>query len=279
MLIFPIQQLDQPPTIIYSPPMITNLGRTIRHAANEFLVAVGYAFVLYRQSITLLWRRKITSPVLLSQIYFTGVEALPILAIISLGIGAAVIIQGVSLLPQFGQGELTYKILILVITRELGPLLTALIIAARSGSAITTELGNMVVDHEIEAYVAAGINPIYHLAAPRVIGVTVAMVFLNIYFNLFGLLGSCWIASLIHGIPVRDYLGNLVMVMSAADVLSSVLKSLVFGIILATVATYYGFQVERAITEVPQRTIQSLGVSMTLCILASTAISILFHLG
>ena len=259
--------------------MITNLGRTIRHTTNEFITAMGYAFVLHRESITLLFRRKITSPVLVSQIYFTGVEALPILAIISLGIGAAVIIQGVSLLPKFGQGELTYKILILVITRELGPLLTALIIAARSGSAITTELGNMVVDHELEAYVASGINPIYHLAAPRVIGVTVAMVFLNLYFNLFGLLGSCWIASLMHGIPLGEYLGNLVMVMSAADVLSSLLKSFVFGIILSTVATYYGFLVERAITEVPQKTIKSLGVSMTLCILASTVITILFQLG
>lgn len=259
--------------------MVNNLGRSIRHSSNEFIFALGYAFMLHRESLSLLWRRKITSPVLISQIYFTGVEALPILAIISLGIGAAVIIQGVSLLPKFGQGELTYKILILVITRELGPLLTALIIAARSGSAITTELGNMVVDHEIEAYVAAGINPVYHLAAPRVIGVTVAMVFLNLYFNLFGLIGSCWIASLIHGIPLGDYLGNLVMVMTADDVLSSVLKSFVFGIILATVATYYGFKVDRAITEVPQKTIKSLGVSMGLCILASTVITILFHLG
>ena len=70
--------------------MITNLGRTIRHTTNEFITAMGYAFVLHRESITLLFRRKITSPVLVSQIYFTGVEALPILAIISLGIGAAV---------------------------------------------------------------------------------------------------------------------------------------------------------------------------------------------
>ena len=259
--------------------MLNTLGRNFRQTTNNLLIALGYAFVLHRESLSLLFRRKITSPVLVSQIYFTGVEALPILAILSLGIGAAVIIQGVSLLPQFGQGELTYKILILVITRELGPLLTALIIAARSGSAITTELGNMVVDHEMEAYAAAGINPIYHLAAPRVIGVTVAMVFLNLYFNLFGLLGSCWIASLIHGLPITDYLGNLVMVMTAGDVLSSLLKSFVFGIILATVATYYGFQVDRAVTEVPQKTIKSLGVSMTLCILASTVITVLFRLG
>jgi phospholipid/cholesterol/gamma-HCH transport system permease protein len=259
--------------------MFTKVGRSVRNSLNESFSAAGYAIALHRRSVQLLMRRKITSPVLVAQIFFTGVEALPILTTISLAIGAAVIIQGVALLPKFGQDELTYKILILVITRELGPLLTALIIAARSGSAITTELGNMVVDHEIEAYVAAGIDPLAHLAAPRVIGVTVAMILLNIYFSLFGLFGSCLIASLMHGLPLGDYLGNLAMVMTASDILSSVIKSFVFGVILSTVATYYGFKVERAVTEVPQKTIQSLGVSMTLCILASTIISLLFFLG
>jgi len=260
-------------------PMLNMIGGDVRNRLDGFLTALGYAIVLHRTSLVLLFRGRITRPVLKAQIFFTGVEALPMLALISLGIGAAVIIQGVSLLPKFGQGELAYRILILVITRELGPLLTALIIAARSGSAITTELGNMVVDHEIEAYVAAGISPIQHIAVPRVIGVTIAMIFLNLYFNLFGLFGSCWIASLIHGLPLTGYLGNLVMVMSAGAILASLLQSMVFGVILATVATYYGFKVQSAVTEVPQKTILSLGTSMTLCIVANTIITILFRLG
>jgi len=259
--------------------MINQLGKSVRNSINGFLQAVGYAFALHRRSVQLLFGRKIPSSVLVSQIYFTGVEALPILSIISLAIGAAVIIQGVALLPKFGQDELTYKILILVITRELGPLLTALIIAARSGSAITTELGNMVVDHEMEAFTASGIDPLSHIAVPRLFGVTVAMIFLNLYFSLFGLFGSCLIASLIHGLPLGEYLGNLVLVMTAGDLISSLIKSFVFGAILATIATYFGFKVNRAVTEVPQKTIQSLGVSMTLCILANTVISLLFHLG
>lgn len=257
---------------------VTVLGGKAKLAAGGVSLSIGFAFALLRQSFLLLRRQKTNSPVLISQIYFTGVEALPILAVIALGLGAAVILQGMALFPQFGQGELTYRILILVITRELGPLLTALILAARSGSAITTELGNMVVDHEIEAYTAAGINPIFHLAVPRLIGVTVAMVFLNLYFNLFGLLVSCWIGSVMHGIPLGEYLGNLVMVLSVEDIVVSLVKSLFFGVILGTVATYFGFQVERAVTEVPQKTIRSLGASMTLCVVANTVISILFRL-
>ena len=164
-----------------------------------------------------------------------------------------------------------------MITRELGPLVTALVIAARSGSAITTELGNMVVDHEIEAYRSAGIDPIAFLAAPRLIGVSVAMVFLNIYFSLIGLFGSCGVASLIHGVPITEYLRNLVNVLNGADIASSLIKSLVFGNILATVAIYYGFKVERAVTEVPQKTIASLGVGMTLCIVANVVITVIFR--
>lgn len=257
--------------------MITALGRRTRHAFRELFYGLGFAYVLQRESFLFLRRGRISLPVLVSQVYFTGVEALPILALLSLGIGAAVIIQGTSLLPQFGQSELAFRILILVITRELGPLLTALVIAARSGSAITTELGNMVVDHEIEAYHAAGIDPVAFLAAPRLLGVSVAMVLLNIYFSLIGLFGSCAVASLIHGVPLAEYLRNLVGALNGADIASSVIKSLVFGNILATVATYYGFQVERAVTEVPQKTIASLGVAMTLCIAANVVITILFQ--
>ncbi|MEZ4388084.1 MAG: ABC transporter permease [Candidatus Krumholzibacteriia bacterium] len=259
--------------------MIDALGRHVRRTTSEMFYGLGFAWVLQRESFLFLRRGRISLPVLVAQVYFTGVEALPILALISLGIGAAVIIQGTSLLPQFGQGELAFRILILVITRELGPLLTALVIAARSGSAITTELGNMVVDHEIEAYHAAGIDPIGFLAAPRLIGVTVAMVFLNLYFSLIGLFGSCAVASLIHGVPLGEYLHNLVSALNGGDIASSVIKSLVFGNILATVATYYGFKVERAVTEVPQKTIASLGASMTLCIVANVVITILFQQG
>jgi len=243
------------------------------------MYGLGFAYVLQREAMVFLRRGRISWPVLRAQVYFTGVEALPILALISLAMGAAVIVQGTALLPQFGQSELAYRILILVITRELGPLLTALIIAARSGSAITTELGNMVVNHEIEAYRASGIDPIAFLAAPRLLGVMAAMVLLNLYFSLFGLFGSCGIASLIHGLPIGEYLSRVVAVLTAGDIAASVVKSLVFGNILATVATYYGFKVERAVTEVPQKTIASLTVSIGLCIVANVVITILFMQG
>lgn len=212
------------------------------------------------------------------QILFTGFEAITVIAILSLSLGAVLIIQGVSLLPQFGQGDLIYSILITVITRELGPILTAFIIIARSGTAIATELGNMVVSHEIEAYVSVGINPISYLVVPRFLGVTISIILLNIYFNLFGLIGSFFVTQLISPIPIEEYFHNLLLHLRTADILSSIVKSLVFGIIISVVATYNGFRVEQSSTEIPQFVIKSVVQCFILCILANAIITLIYYI-
>lgn len=254
------------------------MGFRRRTAARDYLYPLGYFGSIIRELLGFWKQRNISLKVLVLQVYFTGVEALATIAMISLLIGAIIIIQGVSLLPQFGAQDVMYTLLILIITRELGPLLTAFIVAARSGSAISTQLGNMVVSHEVEAYVAVGINPISYIAVPRVIGVTLSILGLNIYFNIFGLIGSYSVVRLFQDLPLDEYLYNLTNQMAAWDLLAPVLKSLSFGIIIGTVSTYYGFQVERAITEVPQKTIKSIGNSIVLCIAANGIITILSYM-
>ena len=258
--------------------MIDALGHWFREKLGAMRYAFHFFLFLLKESVHFPWTRRIGFKVLIMQIYFTGVEALSVVALISLGIGAVIIIQGVSVLPMFGQSDLMYTILIMVITRELGPMLTAFIITARSGSAITTELGNMVISHEMEAYQSIGIHPLSYLGVPRLYGVILAMLFLNIYFNLFGLLGSYIVASFIHDIPFRDYIYNLIQALTGEDILSAFLKSIVFGIIIAVVSIYYGFNVNRAVTEVPQKTIKSIGASITLCIVADAVLVVVTRL-
>ncbi len=253
------------------------IGERVIAFFRRFLYAMGFFAAILRETLTYLGKKQ-SRRVLTFQILFTGVEALPVIAVLSLALGAVIIIQGVSLLPQFGQGQLIYTILIAVITRELGPILTAFIIAARSGTAISTELGNMVVNHEIEAYVATGIDPISYLVVPRVIGVTASLVLLNLYFNVFGLLGSYFVTALIRPINFRDYFGSLLDALMVVDVASSILKSAVFGLIIATVATYYGFKVEQASTEVPVMAIKSIGRGFILLILANAVLTLVYYL-
>lgn len=245
--------------------MLSALGSRIRSKLESLGDASGFFLFLMKETLLFPRKRRIGARVLIMQIYFTGVEALSVIAILSLGLGAVIILQGKTIMPLLGN-EVFYKILILIIMRELGPMMTAFIIIARSGSAITTELGNMVISHEMEAYMSAGINPISQLGVPRLIGVTVAMVLLNIYFNIFGLMGSYLVTSLLEPFPFRQYISSLAQQITLVDAMASLIKSFLFGIIISVVSTYYGFRVQHAITEVPQMTIKSIGVSMVLCI-------------
>ncbi len=215
---------------------------------------------------------------LIHQILFTGFEALRINAVKSLGIGAAVIVIGNSLLPQFGQSQLLYTILIIIITRELGPLLTAFVVIARSGTAIATELGTMVVSHEIEAYLSVGINPISFLVVPRFLGMVVSMLILTIYFNFFGLLGSFLVVQVVRPISMQEYFRNLLTTLTVSDILSGLGKSLVFGTIISVISTFQGFSVSRASTEIPVAGIRAVGQSFMLCIFADVVITLMQYL-
>lgn len=257
---------------------VERLGaRTITHLGN-LGHGLGFMVEVLRQTGRFLTHRKMSSRVLTMQILFTGVEALSVVATISLSIGAVIIIQGLSVLPQFGQGQLIYNILIIVITRELGPILTAVIVTARSGTAIATELGNMVVNHEIEAYTVTGINPIQHIVAPRFIGVTLSTFLLNLYFNVFGLMGSYVVTQLVNPIALSEYSNGLLAALSVTDVAASVVKSLVFGAITALVATFHGLRVEHSSTEIPVAAIRSVGRGITLLIVANAVITLAYYL-
>ena len=257
---------------------VERLGARTIARARGVVYALGFMIEVFRQTGRFLTHRKTASRVLTMQILFTGVEALSVVATISLSIGAVIIIQGLSLLPQFGQGRLIYDILIIVITRELGPILTAVIVTARSGTAIATELGNMVINHEVEAYTITGVNPIQHIVVPRFIGVTLSTFLLNLYFNVFGLAGSFVVTQIINPIALSEYSSGLLAALSVTDVAASVVKSLVFGAITSLVATFYGLKVERSSTEIPVAAIRSVGRGITLLIVANALITLAYYL-
>jgi phospholipid/cholesterol/gamma-HCH transport system permease protein len=259
--------------------MLSKIGRAAIAGFDELLYAMGFFARVLRESALLFRRRQVGRRVLVNQILFTGIDALGITAAMALAIGAAINLIGSSLLSGFGQGQLMYTILIIVITRELGPLLTAFVVIARSGTAIATELGGMAVGHEIEAYIAVGVNPISFLAAPRFLGVVISMAVLDVYFNVFGLIGSFAVVQLIHTIGFEEYFRNLFAVLKYGDLLSGLGKSLVFGTIVSVVSLYRGFAVERSVTEVPVAGIKAVGSGFMLCILADVVMTAVQYLG
>ena len=243
------------------------------------MYAMGFFMQILKETFLFIFARKqVGAHVLLMQIYFTGFNAMFIISFLSLALGAIIIIQGITILPKFGQGNLIYQILTIVITRELGPILTAFIVIARSGTAIATEMGNMVVNHQIEAYISVGIKPISYLVVPRFLGVVISMVLLTLYFNFIGLVASFFVTQLIQQIRIQEYFVNLMSVLTVGDIIISLVKGAVFGIIISCVATFHAFQVKTSSTEVPVVVIKAVGQGFVLCIIANVIITLLYYI-
>jgi phospholipid/cholesterol/gamma-HCH transport system permease protein len=214
---------------------------------------------------------------LVMQILFTFVDALGITAFLALGIGAAVNIIGMPFLAGLGQIRMIYPLLITIITRELGPLLAAFIVIARSATAIATEMAGMVVSHEIEAYISVGADPIEQLGAPRFIGITVSMFLLTIFFSIFGLAGSYAVAQLFTTMPAAVYFDNLINYLTVHDLAISIIKSISFGMIISVTAIMRGIAVDRANTEIPVAGLKAVSNSFVWVILTDILLSALYY--
>ena len=247
-------------------------------ALRQMLYNLGFFAKILKGEGGFIRNYKASFKILIMQILFTFVHAMGISSLLALAIGAAVNIIGTSMLTQFSQQQLIYSILITIIVRELGPLLTAFIVIARSATAIATEIAGMVISHEIEAYISVGVDPIEHLAVPRLLGVTISLFLLNIYFSVFGLAGSFLVAQLFGSMPVAHYFSNLLQSLNLRDILLTVIKSITFGAIISTVAVIKGFSVERASTEVPVAGLKAVSGAFALCIVVNVILSVIYYI-
>jgi phospholipid/cholesterol/gamma-HCH transport system permease protein len=249
----------------------------IAEKIKELQYNMGFFTRTFKGLAGFICRGRVSHRVLIMQILFTFVEALGISALLAMGIGAAVNIIGMPFLAGLSQERLIYPLLISIITRELGPLLAAFIIIARSATAIATEVAGMVISHEVEAYIAVGIDPIEHIAVPRFLGVVISLFLLTVYFSLFGLAGSFLVAQLFNPLPAAVYFDNLIQALTLQDILISLIKSIVFGTIISIVAVIKGFSVERASTEIPVAGLKAVSSAFAGCIVVDLLLSALYY--
>lgn len=214
----------------------------------------------------------------LRQIYFTGVEALKVVTLVSLALGTIVIVEVGSQMALLGGVQFISTILVVVIIRELGPLLTAIIVIGRSGTAIGAELGNMIVAHELEAIRVMGINPVYFIVTPRIIGVTIAVICLTIYFNAVALLGGFVVSKLILPADLPVFLRELMVSLMVTDLVLAILKSAAFGLLIALTCTYHGLTVRYSSIEVPQVATRGVVSAILSIILFNVLLTLLFYL-
>lgn len=195
-------------------------------------------------------RRWLPAPVrrvLARQLYFTGLESLLLVVLIGIALGAIIVSQ---LHYGFGQsGAETLRLLALLLLTELAPLLTALILIARSSSAMASELAAMRVNREIWLLAQFGVNPVHYLVLPRVLGMLLASFFLATYLAIATLLTA---ALMISGPNALSELRLLADVVPVAKVMGGLLKIMLFGVVIALIACREGFRAGQAMTEIPR---------------------------
>src|SRR6202030_3592004 len=206
----------------------------------------------------------------------TGVDALPIVGMLSFLIGVVFAYQGADQLRRFGAEIYTVNLLGVAVLRELGVLLTAIIIAGRSGSAFTAQIGTMQVNEEIDALRTLGLDPVEVLVVPRILGLALTLPLLAVYADFMGLLGGCLMSWASLGILIPTFLDQLRSAIGEWTFWVGIVKAPFFAAIIALVGCYEGFNVERSADSVGRLTTQSVVEAIFLVILTDAAFSILF---
>lgn len=216
--------------------------------------------------------------VISAQIYFTGWQALPLITVLSLTTGSILLLQALSNLTLLGGTQMIGSFMIVVLVREAAPLLTALVVIARSGTAVASEIGNMRANREIEALESMGINPLSFIVFPRVLGGVISVICLAFFFDVIALIGGFFVTKALHDMPLNFYLDSLSRAFAKEDVLVFLLKNSFSGMIIFVVSCYQGLSVKKSPHEVPQVTTQAVVNSIIYVTVFNLTVTALFYL-
>jgi phospholipid/cholesterol/gamma-HCH transport system permease protein len=211
-----------------------------------------------------------------SQILFTGVQAMGLVSIIGLFCGVTIVIQAMTNMPKFGASEYFGNLMVIIVVRELGPFFTALVVIGRSGSALAAYIGTMRVNKEVTALEAMGIYPVHFLVMPAFTAMVAAMICLSVYFDLIAIIGGLLVAQVVVHIPMGIFLSKVLDALTITDILVSFVKNTLFGSLIAVIACYHGMAVNN-IRQVPMAAIRAVVGSMVAIIVVNVIITIGFY--
>lgn len=243
---------------------------------NRMLSFVGEAAIILARSLAnparVRWRP------IWHNLQHAGFDALPIAGLLSFLMGVVIAYQGAEQLARYGANIFVVNLVGLSMLRELGPLLTAIIIAGRSGSAFTAQIGTMKVTEEIDAMRTIGISPMDQLVLPKMVALLIALPLLTVYADIMGVLGGMMMASFDLGVSYTDFIDRFGASIKLSAFLVGVGKAPVFAAIIAVVGCFQGFQVSGGADSVGRQTTKSVVQSIFLVIVADAAFSVIFSL-
>ncbi len=259
------------------PPWLERIGASVATAFEQaiaLLSFVGETALALAASVThparFRWR-----PILFN-IRSAGFDALPIVGLLSFLLGIVVAYQGADQLRQYGANIFVADLVGLSMLREFAPLITAIILAGRSGSAYAAQIGTMVVTEEIDALRTLGIAPLELLVLPKVIALVIAMPLLTVFADVLGVFGGMIMARAQLGVSYNEFLDRFVKAVSPTAYLIGVAKAPVFAAIIAVVSCFQGFRTQGGADSVGRQTTRSVVHSTFLVIVADALFSVAF---
>jgi phospholipid/cholesterol/gamma-HCH transport system permease protein len=206
-----------------------------------------------------------------------GVEALPILSVITFFIGLILALQGAYELRKFGALQFVASAVAISITRELGPLMTAIVVIGRSGSAFAAEIGTMKVTEEIDALTTMALNPIQFLVTPKFLAMILMMPCLTTWADMMGVLGGAVFGVTGASFTLGSYVSATIDALLLRDILSGLIKSVMFGVVITAVGCHEGFSTGAGSEQVGRSTTSAVVMSIFLVVVVDLIFTALFY--
>jgi phospholipid/cholesterol/gamma-HCH transport system permease protein len=238
--------------------LLEGLGRSTIRGIEE----LGYHAALLGESLYwLVWGKRIGQPVrsthIVKEMVTVGLNALPIIAVLSFSVGIMLAIQGIHTLETFGAQNQVVLGIALSVTREFAPLIVAILVAGRSGSAFAARIGTMVISQELDALRVMGISPVRHLVAPSLLAMLIMVPAVTFFADLIGLLGGGLYSAAELGIGLDVYWERTIDILDPEDLLQGLAKSVVFAVLITVIGAANGFSVSGGAEGVGRATTRS----------------------
>ncbi|HMN43584.1 MAG TPA: MlaE family lipid ABC transporter permease subunit [Povalibacter sp.] len=265
---------EEPTTLLHG---VAWIGRRAVQQAIQTRDAVGY----FGRMATTLMRslrsfRHLRVPSIARHVYETGIQAIPIVSLIAFLISVIVAYLGAQQLRQFGAEIYTVDLVAIAVLREMGVLLTAIIVAGRSGSAFAAEIGVMRLNEEVDALQSMGVDPYEVLVLPRLIGLVIALPLLTIIADAMGLAGGALLSSTLLDISLSQFIPRVQAALAPTTFWAGLIKAPVFALLIAMVGTYRGLQVRDSSKELGRLTTVAVVQSIFLVIFADAIFAVVY---
>lgn len=259
--------------------MLERVGQATVEAwrqAAALLNFYGLTIVIF---VTLIrYPRRLRLVSLVNQMEQAGLNAVPIIALLSFLVGIVIAFVGADQLRRFGAEVFTINLLGVMTLREIGALLTAILVAGRSGSAFTAQIGTMQVNEEVDALRTIGLDPVEILVLPRIVGLLLAMPILVFIGEVSGLLGGALMTTIVLDFTFTQFMQQLHSVVTLDHFFVGMIKAPVFAYIIALVGCHQGLQVKGSAESVGRMTTKSVVTSIFLIIVANAIFSTVFSI-